>query len=369
MRHLCLTMIVKNESKCIEKCLESVSKYIDYWVICDTGSTDNTRDIVKNFFRKKNIPGKLYEDEWINFGHNRTLSLQRAKDKSQYSFVMDADDILEGELYIPPGDYTNFSINIHYNNLNYSRKQIFNNKLNWKYIGVIHEYPEFANSNVKMKMLTLQDCMIQASTTGSRNDNFFEKYNNDKQLLLEGIKNEPKNSRYYFYLANTCYDLCEYTDCILYYSTRIEMGGFEEEIYYSKYRMAMAYMNLFDFSKAKPYFLEAFYSRPTRLEALYEIVKYYRVHSPAEGYNYGLLGYYSCMNIPDDILFINKSIHKFSFLDEFAVCSYYANNHKLAIELNNKILDSYNSTTSSFTIDIKRIKKNISLSISKLVIH
>lgn len=30
-----LVMIVKNESKIITRCLDSVKDYIDYWVICD----------------------------------------------------------------------------------------------------------------------------------------------------------------------------------------------------------------------------------------------------------------------------------------------------------------------------------------------
>ena len=41
---IALSMIVKDETHCIERCLESISQYIDYWIICDTGSTDGTQD-------------------------------------------------------------------------------------------------------------------------------------------------------------------------------------------------------------------------------------------------------------------------------------------------------------------------------------
>ena len=51
-----LCMIVKNESHIIKECLESVYKHIDYWVVSDTGSTDGTQDIIKNFFEEKKIP-------------------------------------------------------------------------------------------------------------------------------------------------------------------------------------------------------------------------------------------------------------------------------------------------------------------------
>ena len=50
---ICLSMIVKNESHVIERCLTSVFKHIDYWVISDTGSTDNTKEKIQDFFDKK----------------------------------------------------------------------------------------------------------------------------------------------------------------------------------------------------------------------------------------------------------------------------------------------------------------------------
>mgnify|MGYP003846938323 CR=1 FL=1 len=46
--------MVKNESKIILRMLESVYKYIDYWVIQDNGSTDGTQKIIEDFFRDKN---------------------------------------------------------------------------------------------------------------------------------------------------------------------------------------------------------------------------------------------------------------------------------------------------------------------------
>ena len=51
---ICLNMIVKNESKIIVDTLTKLLKKIkwDYWVICDTGSTDNTRELITEFFEK-----------------------------------------------------------------------------------------------------------------------------------------------------------------------------------------------------------------------------------------------------------------------------------------------------------------------------
>ena len=73
---LCLNMIVKNESHIIEERLEDLTNKIhfDYYVICDTGSTDNTKEIIRSLFEKKNIPGELHEHEWSDFGTNNPPS-------------------------------------------------------------------------------------------------------------------------------------------------------------------------------------------------------------------------------------------------------------------------------------------------------
>ncbi|MDD6910576.1 glycosyltransferase [Actinobacillus minor] len=44
---LCLVMIVRNEEKVIERCLNRVKDHIDYWVIVDTGSDDKTPDLIQ----------------------------------------------------------------------------------------------------------------------------------------------------------------------------------------------------------------------------------------------------------------------------------------------------------------------------------
>src|SRR5579872_549010 len=76
---ICLNMIVKNESKSIEKCLNSCKPIIDYWVIQDNGSTDGTQEVIKACM--KGIPGELIEGPWVNFAHNRNEALKAAKDK------------------------------------------------------------------------------------------------------------------------------------------------------------------------------------------------------------------------------------------------------------------------------------------------
>ena len=62
---ICFATMCKNEEHCIRETLKSVYKYIDYWVVEDTGSTDRTCEIVTEFFKEKNIPGELFRGIFV----------------------------------------------------------------------------------------------------------------------------------------------------------------------------------------------------------------------------------------------------------------------------------------------------------------
>ena len=87
---LCLNMIVKNESKIITRLFDSVASTIDCYCICDTGSTDNTVELITEYFSKKNIPGKVVTEPFKNFCHNRNFAMQACAGMSDFILLMDA---------------------------------------------------------------------------------------------------------------------------------------------------------------------------------------------------------------------------------------------------------------------------------------
>ena len=89
MTSICLCMIVRDEAAVIERCLRSVRGLIQTWVICDTGSTDQTSELDRKSAR--GIPGELHQCHWVNFGHNRTELMERAYGKADYLLLIDAD--------------------------------------------------------------------------------------------------------------------------------------------------------------------------------------------------------------------------------------------------------------------------------------
>ena len=89
---ICLSMIVKNESPVIHRCLASVRPWIDHWVIVDTGSSDGTQDQVRAALA--GVPGSLHERPWQDFAHNRNEALDLARAQADYVLFIDADEQL-----------------------------------------------------------------------------------------------------------------------------------------------------------------------------------------------------------------------------------------------------------------------------------
>lgn len=83
-----LCMIVKNEENRLSNCLNSVKDFVDEMIIVDTGSTDNTKEIAKQF------GAKIYDFEWCyDFSKARNEALKHAT--KDYILWLDADDTFD----------------------------------------------------------------------------------------------------------------------------------------------------------------------------------------------------------------------------------------------------------------------------------
>ena len=83
-----LTMIVRDEEKNLPHCLESVRGVFDEIVVIDTGSTDRTREIAREF------GAKVFNFPWVDsFSAARNEALSHAT--GDYAFWLDADDVVE----------------------------------------------------------------------------------------------------------------------------------------------------------------------------------------------------------------------------------------------------------------------------------
>ncbi|MBQ3513552.1 MAG: glycosyltransferase family 2 protein [Lachnospiraceae bacterium] len=90
MATISLCMIVKNEEKVLERCLECLKDIVDEMIIVDTGSTDATKEIAGKY------TDKIYDFPWIDdFSAARNFSFSKAS--MDYIYVADADEIIDEE--------------------------------------------------------------------------------------------------------------------------------------------------------------------------------------------------------------------------------------------------------------------------------
>ena len=211
---ICLNMIVKNEAHILSSTFDNLLKYIsfDYWVISDTGSTDGTQKLIKDYFSSKNIKGELFEDDWRDFGHNRTLALQYAKGKTDYLLIFDADDSINGDFTLPQQNAFHHDMyNLKFGKgVSYVRPLLVNNMIDWKFNGVLHEYLSCTTKNVEGVLLD-GNYYIESGRKGSRS-NDPDKYKKDAEVLKKAYyleldkPDKGLSGRYAFYCAQSFKD-------------------------------------------------------------------------------------------------------------------------------------------------------------------
>ncbi|ANB60759.1 glycosyltransferase [Anoxybacteroides amylolyticum] len=87
---LSLCIIVRNEEKVLQRCLDSVHGIVDEIIIVDTGSTDSTKEIALKYV------DKIYDFEWTNsFADARNYAQNQAS--GEWILVLDADEYVDRE--------------------------------------------------------------------------------------------------------------------------------------------------------------------------------------------------------------------------------------------------------------------------------
>jgi tetratricopeptide (TPR) repeat protein len=266
-----------------------LQKYIkfDYWVINDNGSTDGTQDLIKNYFKEQGIPGILDETPWRDFAFNRTRAFEVAFKKTDYAFVWDADDEIWGDFKMPEildADQYKFIFG-NEGGTRYSRVQLFNNKLKWHYVGVLHEYPACLEK-VGPLVDVLGNYYFISGRRGARNKDP-NKYLNDALILEKAFKEafEAKDAiynRYCFYTAQS-YNSCNHHEkAIEYYKKVLDLDNWVQEKYVSCIEIYDQYDKIQRNKEGLFYLVESFKYDKRRMEGIYRLIKYYCINGPME---------------------------------------------------------------------------------------
>ena len=342
MYNLTLAMIVKNEESNIERCISSVAPYIDYYIICDTGSTDKTKEIIKKFFDEKGIPGEIHDHEWEDFGTNRSKALELCLGKTQWALMIDADDNITGtfpkEKLDPNVD--GYVVKIQRGPFSWLRAQVFNvGKKKWWYEEPLHEY---ATCEQPMDVQKLDgEYAWEVRTEGCRSKssaNEVEKYQKDYYLLKKYLEKDPNQPRKQFYAAQSAFDSRMYEVAEKEYLKRVEMGHWYEEVFFSWMRIGMCREFL-----GRPVeqiidaFMHAFEVAPHRVEPLYHMSCIYRKYGrPRCAFLVAHLGL--TIPVPQDILFVDNANYQWGIYDEIGTTAFYAGRPQVGMSACEKIL-------------------------------
>lgn len=299
-------MIVKNESEVILRCLKSVRPHIHSWAIVDTGSTDGTQEIIRDYLQ--GIPGELIEREWVDFSTNRNQALDLAKEKGcEYALIIDADEVLVAK-NLPVLGAPGYYIGVVYGNTRYQRMALPRLDVGWEWRGVLHEA---LYQDTGLPTFSLPDVYVVVHTDGARSklpDSV--KYAQDAAILEEALVKEPDNLRYLFYLAQSYRDAGQLVNAIRAYYQRAQKGGWQEEVYISLLELAKLYDRLrYDVPIVRSAYLDAYQYRPTRAEALRYLAWY---HANQGWKNLANLFHNEADKIPfpEDQLFVDVSCYK-----------------------------------------------------------
>ena len=334
---ICLSMIVKNEAPVIERCLASVKPYIHAWAISDTGSTDGTQDIVRRALA--GIPGELIERPWVDFAYNRNEALALARAHGDLALMIDADEVLEVApgAAPPPPDAPGHRFEFLFGDTRYQRVALVRLDRDWRWEGVLHEV---LVSDALRDVQRLPGWAIRIFTDGARSRQpSADKYAADAEVLRQALVAQPDHARYAFYYAQSLRDAGRADESLAAYRRRVALGGWDEELYYSKLQIATLLERL-----QRPYadvvaaWLDAYDARPARAEAVCELARYCRLH---ERYASALVFARVAANLapPDDVLFVDHSVYAWRARDELSIAAWYCGDRRLSETLCRALLD------------------------------
>jgi glycosyltransferase involved in cell wall biosynthesis len=354
---LCLNMIVKDEAHVLPRLLASIQDYIDYYVIVDTGSTDETISILASAISSTSTAtlrsptpnnnnstpiyssmGEIHQRPWINFGYNRNEALQLAVAAGcHWVLIMDADDLLvvqnrdfkmptnaglvNGRIYLLEKRQGTF--------VNAVPRLIDVQAYTWEWKGPIHEYLSCRDNDCDQSTEeTRQDIWI-AETRGESGRSLgvteIEKYQRDAQILTEYLQQHPDSAREQFYLARSYMDAGEYALALSAYRKRMTMGDWQEEVVYSQLEIGRIMIHLSQSPEdVMKEYLAAHVLKPQLGEPLYELAMYFwEMGDMAKAFLFAKAGVDLPRPKAEENVFLNYDYYDYGFLSLVCSSAYY----------------------------------------------
>lgn len=366
-------MIVRDEELIITRALESVKNIITSFYIYDTGSNDNTKNIILDWMKQNNIEGELDETEWKNFGYNKSLLFHNARyhknssiSSTEYFIWLDADEVFIKDTnnltsYLDKNDSEKlykelnntidssiFFVTTYYGNLKYNRWNLCRNNQLYKWEQPVHEYFVGTENNNTYNINWFY-LLARKEGNSSRNP---DRYETDAKMFLEYLADNPEEPRATFYLAQT-YESVNIDLAIEYYKKRIDIiSGFNEERYIACLRLGRI---ITDYYEKIKYLLKGTEIVPERLECYYELVFLeYSKGNYLKGAGWGLMAS-SARDLKDSFLFSEPEKYNFLFDLNFSVCCYYAKYYDEGYKACMRLINNKNNNSEQIKLATKNL--------------
>lgn len=317
MKNISVCMIIKDEEKYIKQCIESVLSVADEIILVDTGSTDKTLEIAKEYEIVK-----IFNYKWdYNFSNARNYSLSKAT--GDFIMILDGDETLYNQdvqkLVKLVNETNSNGISIVINNYNdenesenfitHTNMRLFEKNI-FKYVGIIHEQLVPIDNT---KQIKIDSSDIRINHYGYLQSNIIakDKRNRNIPMIQKMLDKDPNNGFDLFNMGNEYMSKNDYINAVNFYKKSydnkdIKLGYCPHLLY----RMAVCYNILNEQEKSLKIINEAliYYPGFTDIEYLRGII-----YTLLKRYTLAIDSFNKCitMGVPEQNLSFSKNTGTF----------------------------------------------------------
>lgn len=341
-----VVLMVKDEALVICKTLDAyIKEGINSFLIFDTGSTDNTVDVVRDYFKKNDITNwHIFQEPFVDFATSRNRALDLADETfsdAAFFLMPDAEwymhnvkgliDFCHGQKDDP---CTCYLVRINNERLDFCVPRLIRAHVKARFVNRVHEVI-VADLYKKIP----QDIFFELGMSRVGIEKSKKRWERDLKFLSEDYEKKPDDPRTTFYLAQTYECLEDFTNAYIYYKIRSKQEGWSEETYEALYRLGRVTELLsqkdqkYTWHMAQDYYFEAHKMLPHRAEPLIKIAEHYWPDGqPADNIALCYLFAKRAMELSypiNDVLFIDPEVYDFKRYELVSKSAYHAGDFTL----------------------------------------